>query len=96
MAKIKRSQIKTFMDITPSSTATYKLISDGVTTGKINMNPKTTEETYIGEDSATITVDSYAPTMPVGATAVSGMMFLISLMVYALLVRSWMTQRQPL
>lgn len=72
MAKIKRSQIKTFMDITPSSTATYKLISDGVTTGKINMNPKTTEETYIGEDSATITVDSYAPTMPVEATAVSG------------------------
>jgi len=71
-AKIKRSQIKTFMNTTPSSTATYCLISEGVTTGKINYNPKTTEETYIGEDNATIMVESYAPTMPIEATAVLG------------------------
>jgi len=72
MAKIKRSEVMTFMDITPASTATYKLIGDGVTTGAIGYNPKTTEETYIHEDSATITVESYAPTMPVEAIAVSG------------------------
>ena len=75
MAKIKRSEIKTFMDTVPAGglgSETYKLISDGVTTGKIEMNPKTTEETYIGEDNATITVDSYAPTMPVESTAVVG------------------------
>jgi len=72
MAKISRSKIKTFLNVTPASTATYKLINDGVTTGKINMNPKTTEETYIGEDSATIMVESYAPTMPIEATAVAG------------------------
>jgi hypothetical protein len=72
MAKIKRSEVMTFMDITPSSTATYKLIGDGVTSGAIGYNPKTTEETYIHEDSATITVESYAPTMPVEAVAVSG------------------------
>ena len=72
MAKIKRSEVMTFMDTTPSSTATYKLIGDGVTTGAIGYNPKTSEETYIHEDSATITVESYAPTMAVEATAVSG------------------------
>lgn len=70
--KIKRSQIKTFMNTTPLSTATYSLLGDGVTTGKINMNPKTTEETYISDDSATINVDSYAPNMPVESTAKSG------------------------
>ena len=72
MAKIKRSEVMTFMDTTPSSTATYKLVGDGVTTGAIGYNPKTTEETYIHEDSATITVESYAPTMAVEAVAVSG------------------------
>jgi hypothetical protein len=72
MAKIKRSEVMTFMDITPASTATYKLIGDGVTSGAIGYNPKTTEETYIHQDSATITVESYAPTMPVEAVAVSG------------------------
>jgi hypothetical protein len=70
--KIKRSEIQTFMDTTPTSTATYSLIGDGVKSGKISYNPKITEETYIHEDSATITVDSYAPTMPVEATAKSG------------------------
>ena len=75
MTKIKRSQIKTFMDVVPAGglgSETYALISDGVTTGKINMNPKTTEETYIGEDNATKTVDGYAPEMPIEATAVVG------------------------
>jgi len=32
------------------------------------MNPKTTEETYVHQDTATISVDSYAPTMPVELT----------------------------
>ena len=70
--KIKRSEVQTFINTTPLSTATYKLLGDGVTTGTINYNPKTNEETYIHEDSATITLDSYAPTLPVEATAKSG------------------------
>lgn len=70
--KIKRSEFKTFMNIAPSSTASYKLIGDGVTTGKINYNPKTTDETYIDQDSASISVDSYAPVMPIEATAKNG------------------------
>jgi hypothetical protein len=70
--KIKRSEVKSFLNTTPLSTATYKLIGDGVTTGTINYNPKTSEETYIHEDSATIAVESYAPTMPIEATAKNG------------------------
>ncbi len=72
MAKIKRSEVMTFMNTTPLAAATYKLIGDGVTTGAIEYNPKTTEETYIHEDSATISVESYAPSLPVEAIAVSG------------------------
>jgi hypothetical protein len=54
-----------FLNTTPSSTATYNLLGDGIATGKINMNPKTTEEQYIHEDSATTTVDGYSPNMPI-------------------------------
>jgi hypothetical protein len=70
--KIKRSQVQTFLNTTPLSTATYHLLGDGVKTGKIDYKPKVTDETYISEDSATITVDSYAPTMPVSAIAKYG------------------------
>lgn len=72
MGKIKRSEVKTFVNVNPSGAASYKLIGDGVTTGAIGYNPKTSEETYIHEDSATISVESYAPTLPVEAIAVSG------------------------
>ncbi|MBV5322618.1 MAG: hypothetical protein JZU60_02135 [Ilumatobacteraceae bacterium] len=72
VVKIKRSEVKSFLNTTPSTTATYSLIGDGVTTGKINMNPKTTEETYIHEDSASISIDSYAPVMPIESTAKNG------------------------
>lgn len=70
--RVKRSQIQTFLNVNPSGAASYKLIGSGVVTGKITYNPKTTEETYVHEDSATITVESYAPTFPVEATAVNG------------------------
>ncbi|MFH0957105.1 MAG: hypothetical protein V1897_00220 [Pseudomonadota bacterium] len=72
MAKIKRSEVQTFLDTTPLTTATYVLLGEGVTTGKISYNPKILDETYIHEDSASISVESYAPTMPVEQTAISG------------------------
>lgn len=72
MAKVKRSEVKTFMNVAPLSTASYKLVGDGVTTGTINYNPVTTSETYIHEDSASISVDSYAPTLPIEASAKVG------------------------
>lgn len=69
---VKRSLFKSFLNTTPSATATYSLISDGVTSGTINMNPQTTTETYIGEDTAHQEVESYQPSMPVQAVAKPG------------------------
>ncbi|MBK8467731.1 MAG: hypothetical protein IPL32_18105 [Chloracidobacterium sp.] len=71
-AKIKSSQIKMFMNTTPAAAATYSLIGDGVKSLKVNYNPKTTEETYVHQDNASISVDSYAPTVPVEMTAKAG------------------------
>jgi hypothetical protein len=68
MAKIKRSELLTYIDVTPDE-EDYFLLGVGVISGVINLNPKTTEETYIHEDSATINVESYAPTMPIEITA---------------------------
>jgi len=68
--KIKRSLIQTFIDITGSES--YQLLGDGVVTGKLSYNPKILEETYISEDSANISVESYAPTMSVEQTAIGG------------------------
>jgi len=71
--KIKRSLVQTFIDTSGSAgSETYFLLGEGVVGGKINMNPKTLEETYIHEDSASISVESYAPTMPVEQTAIGG------------------------
>ncbi|HOW90752.1 MAG TPA: hypothetical protein PK883_00430 [Anaerolineaceae bacterium] len=72
MAKIKRSQFRSFLNTGSIGTPTWSLVGDGVTTGAIEYNPKTSEETYIHEDSATISVESYAPTMPLESTAVAG------------------------
>ena len=70
--KVRRSLVKTFLNTTPSSAATYALIGDGVVTGKIAYNPKVSDETYINADNATISVDSYAPKMAVEQTALVG------------------------
>jgi hypothetical protein len=72
MAKIPRSQLLTYIDTTPASTETWVLLGVGVITGTINMNPNVTTETYIHEDTATISVNSYAPTMPIEVTANNG------------------------
>lgn len=71
MVKIKRSEIATFIDIDPGN-EDYQLLGEGVIDGKINYNPKTSEETYISEDTAHIAVESYAPTMPIEMTCVTG------------------------
>lgn len=72
MAKIKRSQVMTFMNTTPSAAATYSLIGDGVAAGSIAYNPQVEEETYIHQDSATVTVESYSPKLSLEASAVAG------------------------
>jgi hypothetical protein len=69
--KIKRSLIATFIDVDPSN-EDYELLGEGVVAGEINYNPKTLEETYISEDAANISVEGYAPTMPIEMTCVAG------------------------
>lgn len=71
MAKIKRSQVMTFLNTTPSTAATYSLIGSGVTAGSIAYNAKVEEETYIHEDNATMTIEGYAPKLPLEAVAVT-------------------------
>jgi len=66
--KIKRSSFKTFLN----TRTAWSLIGDGVSTAKIVMKPKTTEEQYIIEDSARTSIDSYAPSLPVEMTCKVG------------------------
>ena len=72
MGKVKRSQVQTLLNTGTLVAPVWTIIGPGVTSGKISYNPKTTDETYIHEDSATITVDSYAPNMPIEAIAING------------------------
>lgn len=69
---VKRSLFKTFLNTGTTGSPVWSLIGDGVASAAINYNPATTEETYIDQDTATITVDRYAPTMPIEATAKNG------------------------
>ena|SRR5271157_1655354 len=71
-SRIKRSQFATYLNTTPSLSATWSLLGDGITNLKESLNPKTSSETYITDNVATISVDSYAPTMPAIATAKVG------------------------
>ena len=56
ITKIKRSQIATFLDVTPSSTATYKLLGVGISNYGIAYNPQTEQEQWIIHDNASTTV----------------------------------------
>jgi hypothetical protein len=72
MTKIKRSEVQTFLNITPLAAATYVLLGEGVPAGDIQYNPKTSEETWVHEDSGRTTVESYNPKMPIEAVAIEG------------------------
>jgi len=71
MSKIKRSQVKTFLNTGTPAAPTWVLIGDGVVNAKINYNPKILTETYISEESANISVESYSPTIPIEMTALN-------------------------
>jgi hypothetical protein len=72
MGKIKRSLVGTFINTGTILSPDWVLLGTGITSAKINMNPKTTEETYIDDDNASISVDSYAPTLPIEQIANEG------------------------
>lgn len=67
MAKANRSDFKTFINIGTVSEPEWALLGEGITTGAINYNPQTTEETYIHQTSGTTLIESYRPTFPVDA-----------------------------
>jgi hypothetical protein len=72
MPKVKRSELRTFIDTTPESTETWGLLGEGVPTSNIEYNPEISEETYIHEDAANKEIERYAPSQPVEATAIKG------------------------
>jgi len=72
MAKVKRSEFALFLDTTPAATnPTWSRVGAGVTTGVLNYNPEVTTETYIHEDTATTTLERYAPSMPLEAQCIN-------------------------
>lgn len=52
ITKIKRSQFQKFLDITPSSTATWKVVGIGITDANVAYNPQVDSEKWIIEDTA--------------------------------------------
>jgi hypothetical protein len=72
MAQVKRSLVQHFLNTGSILSPTWSLISAGVPEGMIAMNPNVTTETNIADDTATITVNSYAPTIAIDSSAVVG------------------------
>ena len=52
ITKNKRSQYQKFLDTTPSSTATWKVIGIGITEANVEYNPQVDTEKWIIEDTA--------------------------------------------
>lgn len=69
--KVKRSEIRTFMDVDPGY-QDWALIGEGVPTAAIEMNPEIETETYIHQDNATSELQRYAPSLGIEAIAVKG------------------------
>lgn len=57
---VKRSEIAMFLDTTPSSASTWKLVGDGMTTGSYTYDAEEESETYIIHDNATTIVNAYS------------------------------------
>ena len=63
MTTVKRSEIVGFINVTPDTagegTYDWKIFGNGVTTASYAYNPQSTTETWIVNDNATTTLDSY-------------------------------------
>ena len=58
---VKRTEIMAFLDTTPKGESeTFKIVGNGMTSGSYSYEANETSETYIVDDNATTTVDSYA------------------------------------
>lgn len=73
MEKIKRSLFATFINTTPGGASeNWVRMGKGITSQKISYNPSVTTETYIDEDNATSSVESYAPSLDGTQTCYKG------------------------
>ena len=72
LTKIKRSEFAAFLNTSPSSTATYARMGKGITGQTVAYNPTVNTEQYINEDSATSSVDAYAPSINTPQTCYKG------------------------
>ena len=57
--KVSREQIATYLDTTPDSAYTWKILGVGITDYGQDYNPQTTTEKWIIHKNATTTLDSY-------------------------------------
>ncbi len=70
--KIKRSEFAAFLNTAPGATATYSRMGKGITGQTVSYNPTVNTEQYIDEDSATNSVDAYAPSINTPQTCYVG------------------------
>lgn len=70
--KVKSSKSAVLLNVGSSTSPEYVRIGKGVTSLPISYNPKTTTETYVDEDNATTTVDSYEVSSDVEQVAIKG------------------------
>lgn len=70
--KIKRSEVVSFLDTTPTTTASWAMIGVGVNAYGQDFNPQVTTEKWIINDNATSTLDSYQIQGAVSQKAYSG------------------------
>lgn len=70
--KVKSSKSAVLLNVGTSASPEYVRIGKGVTSLPISYNPKTTTETYIDEDNARSTVDSYEVSSDVEQVAIKG------------------------
>jgi hypothetical protein len=61
---IPRTSFMTFLDTTPTSTATYKLVGEGIEDASLEFNPKTVTKQYINQSSPTTSLVSFDPKFP--------------------------------
>ena len=70
MEKVKSSKSAVLLNVGTAESPDYKRIGTGVTSLPISYNPKTTTDTYVDEDNATTSVDSYEISSDIEQTAI--------------------------
>lgn len=70
--KIKRSELAHFLNTGTSQAPTWSRFGKGVTSQSVSMNPTVNTEQYIDEDSATASIEAYAPVINTPQTAFRG------------------------